>query len=248
MPKAGSNKRLMSELVGQIDGTSRAHDGLSTLNRPARIKVIKEQFGFYPQNNDELSRIIALVGRSLQANPVLTHFDEVYKHQRSAHADAPAALRSMVRLFESYAGNALDERLYMEAFLDFVSQARPNQFSGFTTVFPTESWENDGTMRATFTAVARYIETEHFAETEEGDSLAKDNLIDELSGPDRVSHIVQTLGALRVSSLERTAKAIQVSQEKRFAFWVDKLELSRAHFFARDVAAVALNNLEKISK
>ena len=132
--------------------------------------------------------------------------------------------------------------------MDFISQARPNRFSGFTTVFPTENWENDGTMRATFTVFARYIETEHFAETEEGDSLTKDNLIDELPGPEQVNHILQTLGPLRLSSLERTAKAIQVSQRKRFDFWVDKLESSRAHFFAREVATVALNNLEAISK
>lgn len=238
----------MSELASQIDKVSYVHDDLSTLDRPARIKAVKEHLGFYPQNNKELSRIVTLLGRASHTNSVLAHLDEVYKHQRDAQADAPAALRSIIRSFEEYAGNALNERSYMETFLGFISSANPSRLSGFTTVFPTENWESDGTMRATFTALTRHIETEHFAETEEKDSLAKDNLIDNLAEADRVQRIIETLGPLRISSLERTAQAVDICQEKRFTFWVDKLKASRSHFFSRQAASIALRELELISK
>ncbi len=82
------------------------------LEQPERLKVIKEQLAFYPQSNDEATRIVTLIGRGGQEYPTLRHLDEEYAHQRKAHADAPAAVRSIVHQFEDYAGNAVNEPLF----------------------------------------------------------------------------------------------------------------------------------------
>ena len=238
---------MTSERVNKTEQVYDRRSEVSAFSRPARIKAVKEHLGFYPQNNDELSSIIAIVGRSPRERPVLSYLDEVYKHQLDAGADAPATLRLVVHSFEDYAGNAIDERSYAEGLLATIRASDPNLLTGFTRLFPTENWENDHTLRATFTALARYIQTGQFAEAGEIDSLVKENLIDETTGYDRVGRIIGTLGLLRVSSLKRTAAAMRDSQEKRFAFWADKLEASKSHLFVRDIADAALRNLHTFS-
>ena len=218
---------------------------LTVLTRPERVKALKAELGFYPHSNEEMGRIINLMGRDGQQNPALRHLDEIYAHQRTHKADAPEALRSVVRGFEEYAGNALNEIEYMDGFSKLLQQTKPNQLSGFGTVFPTPEWEHDGTLRATFTAMARYIETSALAETEEGDRLGKRELIDLTSGKDRIARINETLGGLRISSLEKTAQAVATSQAHRLEYWTGQLEASRQHFFVREAASIALQELSK---
>jgi hypothetical protein len=213
------------------------------LHRPERLKTIKEQLGFYPQSNEEMARVISLMGREGQFNPVLVHLDEIYKHQRKVGADAPRALRSVVRSFGEYAGNALNERSYMETFSTYMDELRPNPLTRFDALFPAEAWKDNGTMRAVFTSLGRYVETTNFVEDAGDDTLGKKELIDYTTGDERVQHITDTLGALRISSVQRTARAVSTHQENRFTFWMDQLELSKRHLFARELASEALKEL-----
>ncbi len=233
----------IQDAIDQIEKDGR----ISVLSRPERVKAIKEQAGFYPQSNEEASRATTLIGREGQSNPTLRHLDEVYAHQRRYKADAPEALRSVVRSFEEYAGNAVNELYYTESFLESMNALAPHNLASFATIFPTEDWEHDNTTIATFTAMTRYLETEQFAETENDDRLGKRELIDYTSGEQRIERIIDTLGVLRATSLQRTARAVKTNQEHRFDFWVDKLEASRRHLFVRDIAGVALEELYRIS-
>jgi len=223
-----------------------ASDGSSILSRPERVKAIKEHLGFYPQSNDEASRVTGLIGREDQSYPVLRHLDEVYKHQRTAGADAPGAIRSLVRGFETYAGNAVNELHYMDTFLGELSQINPNNRAGFTSIFPVDDWRYDNTQIAAFTSMSRYLETDHFAETETDDRLGKRQLIDLTSGEARVERIVENLQVLRASNLKKVATAVEHNQQNRLAFWTEQLEASKKHLFARNVASAALSEINRI--
>lgn len=221
-------------------------DEISFMQRPEKIKTIKNKLGFYPQSNEEASRAMALIGHEVENYPALMYLNEIYIHQRKYDADAPRTIRSVVRGFEEYAGNAINEWYYMDGLLQQLALRNPNSRTGFTTLFPDEDWQHDKTQIAIFSAMSRYLETDRFADTEENDRLNKKQLIDYTSGDERIVRIKDNLNGLRASSIKGIAHAIQGTQEDRFNFWTDQLEVSTRHLFARDAAMVALEELARI--
>lgn len=220
-------------------------DESSFLGRAERLKHIKEQLGFYPQSNEETSRITALLG-SGEEFATLRHLNEVYVHQRRFEADAPRAVRSVVRSFEDYAGNAVNEGYYMQLLLDQLLAVHPNNRTGFKSLFPNEDWRYDTTQIAIFSAMSRYLETDRFAETEDDDRLGKQKLLDQTMGEERFERLHENLDGLRASDIKRIALGIRTNQNNRFEYWTTQLEASKKHLFARDVATVALENLTQI--
>lgn len=233
---------VVKSLQDSIDSVER-QGAISFLSQAERTKAIFEQLGFFPQSNDEASRIMTLIGRGEAENPVRTHLDEVARHQYSAKANARAAVESITQRFADYAGNAADEKYLVQSFIKRQADAELANFTSFATAYPVDEWHDDATLKATFTAMSRYLDTEIFTETARPDTPGKYKLIDNTVNEDRTAHIVSTLGALRVSSLTSLAKALEVNQENRLAFWSEKLVESQQHAFATKIAEVALQDL-----
>jgi hypothetical protein len=232
-----------SQIIEPISRPEQKDD--SFLSRAERVRTIKDTFGFYPQSSTEMSQATALIGREGQPYPVLSYLSEIYQHQRKAGADAPRAVRSLVRSFDEYAGNAVNEAQYMELLHDQLSVQDVNNRTGFRTLFPIEDWQYDATEIATFSVVSRHLETSHFAETGTDDRLGK-HRIDLTAGNERIDRIRENLDVLRIADLKRLAVSIQANQENRLEFWIEQLEASKRHLFARDVAEVALAELQRI--
>ena len=223
-------------------------DELSFLGRPGRVKLIKEHLGFYPQSNSEASRITTLIGREDRETPAFWHLNEVSMHQYKYKSGARETVESLVRQFEEFAGNAVNESYYMEQLLDRLSVIDPNGRTGFETLFPVEDWQYDNSQIAVFSAMSRYIETDHFAETEENDRLGKLKLIDHVPIDERIERIRENLSHIRASSLRKTALSLRKNQDTRLNFWKTQLEDSRRHLFARDAASIALDELASIEQ
>lgn len=213
------------------------------VGRPERLRTLSHELGFYPHNNDEASRAMGLLGRSETEFPALTYLNEIAIRSRKENANGPSALRAVVHKFDEYAGNALNELTYTENLIESLQEKTPSNFSSFATLFPLEDWKNDGTMKAAFTALTRHIETREFVENEGDDSLGKRHLVDYTMGEERENRIISTLSKVRAGELNRTAEAVRASEENRFSFWVEQLEVSRRHLFARETATIALQSL-----
>lgn len=235
---------MTAEIIPIRPSTKRAEDEKSEtlLGRPERLFLIKDQLGFYPHSNDEASRITSLITKQGQFK-ALAHLNEVYIHQRRAGSDAPATLRLIVHKFDEYAGNALNEGEYMKAFTQQFDYADADSSAHFTEIFPVASWEHDGIMRAAFTAMGRHLETEAFAVRGMHDKLGKRDLIDYTAGDERIERILEALGGCDGASLEALSAAVGQSEEKRLEFWMKQLETSKKHWFVREVATRALENL-----
>ena len=236
---------MTAEIIPLFD-TEQASEVLNKkeyIGKPDRIKTIKEELGFYPHSNDEASRVMGLLGRSEQAYPALSYLNEIAVHQRKFSTNIPGALRAVVHKFDEYAGNALNEVSYMDTFIHQFKERSPNNFASFSTILPLPEWQHDSGVKAALTAIARHIETREFAENEGNDSLGKRDLIDYTLGEDREARIISTLSKTRAGNLIRTAEAVRSSQENRFAFWMEQLDVSRRHLFARETATIALRSL-----
>jgi len=240
----------MSNTQPLVESNARPNskDELSFLERPERLVTIKNHLGFYPQSNNEASRITALIGHEDKNHQALTHLNEVSIHQYKAGASASEAVRSIVRSFEGYAGSAVNELYYMDSFLTDDLVIRANNRTGFTTLFPLEEWRYDNAQIAAFSAMSRFRETQRYAETEKDGRMGNRTLIDATSGEERLERIIENLGGLRVSELKRIADTLKDGQIKRLDFWIEQLEGSKKHYFARDVSELALKELVSISR
>lgn len=220
----------------------------SFLDRPDRLAQSKEYLKFYPQSNQEMTTIMGLVGRSELPFPTLAYLDDIARHQYSAKANAHQTVESIIRGFASFGGNAVNERAYMETFLQQAKTIEFSNLTGFNTVFPVSAWENDGNQRAAFTTMARYVEIDAFAHSEGDDTLLKSGKIDDLKHDARIERITETLGVLRIGQMEQIAHTIIHDQERRLDYWTARLQDAQQHLFARADASEALVTLRLISE
>ena len=235
----------MAELREIAKGKSPERDA-SFLDHPERLRSIKELFGFYPHSSEEATRVEQIVRRSDRQFPTLTYLDETFARNHQAKRNAPAALSAIVSGFESYIGNSVDEISHMDLFLDRLRDWNEDDQTGFNTSFPRNEWQNDGTLRATFTSMTRFLETDAFVETGQGDKAGKQSRIEATSGDERLDRISESLGVMRLGHLKGIARSVIDEQEHRQAFWLPHLQESTRHFAVRDQANQALQSLKDL--
>lgn len=215
------------------------------ISRPERIAFIKAELSFYPHDNDEASRALSLAGHAHRPFPVLAHFNKVSQHQRRYNVSERDALRGIVHKFDSYAGNALNEIGYLEQLEGVVAAIEPHPFSTFHTTFPREDWQFDNDLKASFTALTRYRETDAFVTHGADDRLGKRALIDATSGEKRIERIVDALDDVRMGSFKEMTEVVKQDQIHRLEYWTARLEESSRHMHVRDIATVALEDLRR---
>lgn len=244
---------------------------LSSSDRQERLRMLKNEFGFYPQNNLEFNRMMGILGNFDDKYPALNHLDHIYTHQRSVHAKkqlastglessvaipagakedksltpheaATRTLRSVVREMTEYARDARALGFFVKEIRDYVKSQEPQNFTRFKNINGIDFLrEEPGPSRAMIDGLAKRVETGKYVEGEGEDSLSKRNIIN--NDKNKRARVANALDNLTATSIVKLSNTAIEEQAARRAFWIERLREATKHMHVRGQAYEALREL-----
>lgn len=230
-------------------------DKLSGKDRKERLTQLREDEGFYPQNNREFNRMILTLGDS--ENRALKHLDEVYVHRVnevrqkqetgkldkdiSPRDEATKTLRSIVHEFKGYASDARALRSFVRELDRRIVDSGATNFTLFENIPQLKDWKGEDGTRRVFTTIAKYIEMQNFIEEDGPDLLGKKAIID--NDKNKAERIEGLIGGLRTNEVRKYIKSIREEQDARFDYWTKRIEEATKHLYVRGQGFRALRDL-----
>lgn len=255
------------ESLGEDQGDN--VEQLSPADRQERLMALKHKFGFYPQNNQEFNRMIAVLANSDSRYPALNHLDHVYNRQRrlftkkelanasmhdavlpskseadkklTPHEEGVRTMRSIVREFTEYAKETAPLGFFASELKKHIERQEPHNFTAFKNISDINFlMEDPGSIRAMM-ATAKLVEIRDYVVGSGDDPLHKRKIIN--NDKNKTSRILDKLGNLRVTELLRNINSVVAEQRARRNFWIDRLHESTRHTYVRAQAYGALRDL-----
>ena len=217
-------------------------------SRAERLASIFENYGFYPESLEELTRATALQGFGHVSHPAVSHLGEVFIHQSKPTTetnDPAAAVRSVTRTMANYALGAKSNMHFAREAYRILLEAVPHTSNLTTLANITELVDRhiDGSSRQCGQIVRHHDLSTYDDRLAEGVEPLKLNYT--AKHPDGVtkSRLDSVLGSLRLYQGIDLARATLEDQFNRYKYWRSQLEDATNHPYAR---AIAQETVEKL--
>jgi hypothetical protein len=217
-------------------------------SRAERLAAIYQNYGFYPESLDELTRATALQAFDHLRHPAVRHLGEIFTRQNrptTATDDPAAAVRSVTRTMIDYATTA-KRNVHFVGEAQRTLQRAATELPGLTALKNIPDLVDrhvNGSARAVgqmvrFHALSSYAElTNRGIEPLKLNYTAKD--------PDEVTaaRLNEVLGRTRLNEGIQLARAALDNQYYRYAFWYAQLQDAANHPYAAAITHEALDGL-----
>ncbi|HMS49897.1 MAG TPA: hypothetical protein PKA02_00455 [Candidatus Saccharibacteria bacterium] len=220
-----------------------------------RLEVVSRTRGFLPTTHDELNDAVGLIAFQGEPGRSAQYLNEVLLHQKKATTvDPKMAVHSKTAEFAGFAGSAQEDTgrlLLLKADIaELMNPAVP--------LLEDIGDRTDGGVRQ----LVRFIDQSKFLESGGKDRPFWDpfkkaarvrgpnggrTILDPYSVPELDPNVVARIERVMARTSVKDARLLVdraiADQEKRLAFWVDRLRETRAHALSRPIANRALEHL-----
>ena len=210
----------------------------SHITFPDRLKIVKDEVGFYPHSPSEAwlaARLLRYSGTQEGAAGYLNSIAVFHQRNNQPNTIQSGAIRSQTHTMAEFAEDAANKLSQLCQYGEVFHE--DNRYAGdtFGEAYLRDTWYDDPNLRALLTPVAEYVELQQFI------AAPNDTIrLAETAKNERTLRIKMALGTMPVDAVAELAAEVQDSEAHRFEYWVQRLTEAWGHSYARDVAKAAL--------
>lgn len=226
------------------------------LDNPMRMRVVQENYGFFPTIQEELNRAVGIIpfldSKTLKG---ARYLNEILIHQNKSRTRRPqAAVISVVEKCANFATQASQDATILKEFHDLVSEEYMN---------PRVSLKEEAVGELAVSRIVRFVDLRAFASAGSigkqdfrplsrqfgvVGSLSEGVFFDQYTHPRPSAAVAERIDTVATTTAVKDLRTLVPEaihdQDARFAFWRNRLEEFQGHSAARGTAVAALARLE----